>query len=179
MKIIFEHEEENNTGHLQEEEDVCIELPSDIVRKEPLPIPNVNEVDVVRHYTNLSRMNFGVDIGFYPLGSCTMKYNPKVNEDAARTEGFSNLHPLSPEVCTQGSLKLMWELKEYLKDISGMDDFTLQPSAGAQGELLGVMMAKAYFRSKGEKRTKEIIPDLSHSTNFDTALIYKIESITI
>jgi glycine dehydrogenase subunit 2 len=91
MKIIFEYEEEKNTGHLQEEdeeeeeEDVCIELPNDISRKELLPIPNVNEVDVVRHYTNLSRMNFGVDIGFYPLGSCTMKYNPKVNEDAART----------------------------------------------------------------------------------------------
>jgi glycine dehydrogenase subunit 2 len=88
-------------------------------------------------------MNFGVDIGFYPLGSCTMKYNPKVNEDAARAEGFSNLHPLSPEECTQGSLKLMWELKEYLKDITGMDDFSLQPSAGAQSELLGVMIAKA------------------------------------
>jgi glycine dehydrogenase subunit 2 len=112
MKIIFEYEEEKNTGHIQEEEeeDICIDLPSDIVREE-LPIPNVNEIDVVRHYTNLSRMNFGVDIGFYPLGSCTMKYNPKVNEDAARAEGFSNLHPLSPEVCTQGSLKLMWELK--------------------------------------------------------------------
>ena len=178
MKIIFEHEEENNTGHLQEE-DVCIELPSDIVRKEPLPIPNVNEVDVVRHYTNLSRMNFGVDIGFYPLGSCTMKYNPKVNEDAARAEGFSNLHPLSPEECTQGSLKLMWELKEYLKDITGMDDFSLQPSAGAQSELLGVMIAKAHFRSKGEKRTKAIIPDSAHGTNPATASICKMETLTI
>ncbi|MFL6496600.1 MAG: aminomethyl-transferring glycine dehydrogenase subunit GcvPB, partial [Nitrososphaera sp.] len=104
MKIIFEYEEQKNTGYIQEEQeekedeegknDVSIELPSDIVRKE-LPIPNLNEIDVVRHYTNLSRMNFGVDIGFYPLGSCTMKYNPKVNEDAARVEGFSNLHPMS------------------------------------------------------------------------------------
>ena len=185
MKIIFEYEEEKNTGHLQEEgegggedNNFCIELPSDIVRKE-LPIPNVNEVDVVRHYTNLSRLNFGVDIGFYPLGSCTMKYNPKVNEDAARVEGFSNLHPLSPEVCTQGSLKLMWELKEYLKDITGMDDFTLQPSAGAQGELLGVIIAKAYFRQKGEKRTKAIIPDSAHGTNPATASMCKLETITI
>jgi glycine dehydrogenase subunit 2 len=180
MKIIFEYEEEKNTGHVQEEEeeDVCIDLPSDIVRKE-LNIPNVNEVDVVRHYTNLSRMNFGIDIGFYPLGSCTMKYNPKVNEEAARVEGFSNLHPLSPEECTQGSLKLMWELKEYLKDITGMDEFSMQPSAGAQGELLGVMMAKAYFRHKGEKRTKAIIPDSAHGTNPATASMCKLETITI
>src|SRR3712207_5049334 len=126
VRTIFEYEEEKNTGHVQQEqeegeerediEDIHIELPNDIVRKEQLPIPDLSEIDVVRHYTNLSRMNFGVDIGFYPLGSCTMKYNPKVNEDAARAEGFSNLHPLSPEECTQGSLKLMWDLKEYLKD---------------------------------------------------------------
>src|SRR6266540_1776752 len=167
MKLIFEYEE-SITGHVpaiqsknegdgnnniesEGEEDILHGLPKELVRKE-LPLPNVSEVDVVRHYTNMSRMNYGVDIGFYPLGSCTMKYNPKVNEDAARSEGFSNLHPLSPEECTQGSLQLMWELKEYLKEITGMDDFSLQPSAGAQGELLGVMMTKAYFRRKGEKR---------------------------
>jgi glycine dehydrogenase subunit 2 len=182
MKIIFEYEEEKNSGHIQEEEeeddDVYIELPSDLVRKE-LPIRNVNEVDVVRHYTNLSRMNFGIDIGFYPLGSCTMKYNPKVNEDAARAEGFSNLHPLSPEECTQGSLQLMWELKEYLKEITGMDDFSLQPSAGAQCELLGVMMVKAHFSRRGEKRTKAIIPDSAHGTNPATASMCKLETIAI
>src|SRR5215212_680349 len=177
MKIIFEYPEEKNTGHIQEE-DVSIELPSDLVRKE-LPIPNINEVDVVRHYTNLSRMNFGVDIGFYPLGSCTMKYNPKVNEDAARAEGFSNLHPMSPEECIQGSLQLMWELKEYLKDITGMDDFSLQPSAGAQSELLGVMIAKAHFKLNGEKRTKAIIPDSAHGTNPATASMCKMETITV
>jgi glycine dehydrogenase subunit 2 len=183
MKTIFEYEEEKNTGHLQEEEeeeeDLYIDLPNDIVRKEELPIPDLNEIDVVRHYTNLSRMNFGVDIGFYPLGSCTMKYNPKVNEDASRAEGFNNLHPLSPADCTQGSLKLMWELKEYLKDIAGMDDFSLQPAAGAQGELLGIMIAKAYFKDKGEKRTKAIIPDSAHGTNPATASICKLETITI
>ena len=178
MKTIFDYKEEKNSGHLQEE-DVCIELPSDIVRKEELSIPNLSEIDVVRHYTNLSRMNFGVDIGFYPLGSCTMKYNPKVNEDSARAKGFSSLHPLSPEECTQGSLKLMWYLKEYLKDITGMDDFSLQPSAGAQGELLGVIMAKAYFRDKGEKRTKAIIPDSAHGTNPATASMCRLETITV
>jgi glycine dehydrogenase subunit 2 len=177
MKLIFEYEEQKNSEHLQEE-DVQIELPSELVRKE-LPIPNVNEVDVVRHYTNLSRMNFGVDIGFYPLGSCTMKYNPKVNEDAARAEGFRNLHPLSPEECTQGSLQLMWELEMYLKEITGMNDFSLQPSAGAQGELLGVMIAKAYFRHRGEKRTIAIIPDSAHGTNPATASMCKLETTTI
>jgi len=184
MKTIFDYQEEKNTGHLQEEEveekeDISIELPNDVVRKEKLPIPDLNEIDVVRHYTNLSRMNFGVDIGFYPLGSCTMKYNPKVNEDAARTEGFSNLHPLSPEECTQGSLRLMWEFKEYLKHITGMDDFSLQPAAGAQGELLGVMMGKAYFKDRGEKRTKAIIPDSAHGTNPATASMCKLETITV
>jgi glycine dehydrogenase subunit 2 len=181
MKTIFEYEEEKITGHLEEADkgDVNLELPNEIVREEELPIPDLSEIDVVRHYTNLSRMNFGVDIGFYPLGSCTMKYNPKVNEDAARAEGFSNLHPLSPEECIQGSLKLMWELKEYLKNITGMDDFSLQPAAGAQGELLGVMMAKAYFKDKGEKRTKAIIPDSAHGTNPATASMCRLETITV
>ncbi|MGH9993217.1 MAG: aminomethyl-transferring glycine dehydrogenase subunit GcvPB [Nitrososphaera sp.] len=176
MKTIFEYEEENS-GHIQEE-DIDVELPTELLRKE-LPIPDISEVNVVRHYTNLSRMNFAVDTGFYPLGSCTMKYNPKVNEDAARAEGFRNLHPLSPETCAQGSLQLMWELKEYLKEITGMNDFSLQPSAGAQGELLGVMIAKAYFKHRREKRTKAIIPDSAHGTNPATASMCKLATITI
>src|SRR5919198_84830 len=176
MKIIFEYEEETS-GHLPDE-DINIDLPGNLVRRD-LPLPNISEVNVVRHFTNLSRMNFGVDVGFYPLGSCTMKYNPRVNEDAARTDGFSNLHPLSPEEYSQGSLQLMWELKGYLKEITGMDDFSLQPSAGAQGELLGVIMAKAYFRHKGEKRTKTIIPDSAHGTNPATASMCRLKTITI
>src|SRR2546425_7630997 len=112
MKIIFEYEEENSE-HV-EDEDICIELPSNLVRKE-LPIPDISEVNVVRHFTNLSRMNFGVDVGFYPLGSCTMKYNPRVNEDPARADGFSNLHPLSRKESVKAPLQLMWELKEILK----------------------------------------------------------------
>src|SRR5919109_5133588 len=177
MKIIFEYEEEKNSEHLQEE-DVCIELPSELVRKE-LPLPNVNEVDVVKHYTNISRMNFGVDIGFYPLGSCTMKYNPKVNEDIARLDGFKDLHPLSHESCIQGSLQLMWEFEQDLKKITGMDAFSLQPAAGAQGELLGVMMTKAYYKQKNEKRKKIIIPDSAHGTNAATSAMCKFETLTI
>jgi glycine dehydrogenase subunit 2 len=178
LKLIFEYNEQKNSEHLQEEEEVVIDLPDELIRGE-LPIPNVNEVEVVRHYTNLSRMNFGVDVGFYPLGSCTMKYNPKINEDAVRAEGFSNLHPLSPEKCSQGSLQLMWELEMYLKEITGMNDFSLQPSAGAQGELLGVMIAKAYFRQRAEKRTIAIIPDSAHGTNPATASMCKLQTITI
>jgi len=176
MKLIFEYEQQN-TGHLPDE-DVQIDLPKDLLRKE-LPLPNVSEVDVVRHYTNLSKRNFGVDIGFYPLGSCTMKYNPKINEDLASLEGFRDLHPLSPEDCAQGALQLMWELEQDLKEITGMDDFSLQPAAGAQGELLGIMITKAYFKQKNEKRMKIIIPDSAHGTNPASAAMCKCETITI
>ena len=149
MKLIFEYEE-NISGHVpriqkvntdkkdkdrdknDENREFLADLPSDLARKE-LRLPNVGEVDVVRHYTNMSRMNFGIDLGFYPLGSCTMKYNPKINEDMARLEGFSQLHPLSHESCIQGSLQLMWELEQDFNKITGMDAFSLQPAAGAPG----------------------------------------------
>ena len=111
MKLIFEYEEQT-TGHLPDE-DIQIDLPKEIIRKE-LPLPNVSEVSVVRHYINLSKRNFAVDVGFYPLGSCTMKYNPKINEDLARLEGLRDLHPLSPDDCVQGALQLMWELEQDL-----------------------------------------------------------------
>jgi len=184
MKTIFEYEEQT-TGHVRDidntekkEEDILTELPKDLIRIE-LPLPNVSEINVIRHYTNMSRMNFGIDIGFYPLGSCTMKYNPKINEDVARLGGFMKLHPLSHESCTQGSLQLMWELEQDLKKITGMDAFSLQPAAGAQGELLGIMITKAYFKQKNEKRTKIIIPDSAHGTNPATAGMCKFETITI
>lgn len=196
MKLIFEYEEQNTTGHVAaygtehhdeddgetegRDQDILTGLPKDLIRKE-LPLPNVSEINVVRHYTNMSRMNYGVDIGFYPLGSCTMKYNPKINEDSARLEGFMNLHPLSHDSCIQGSLQLMWELEQYLTEITGMDVFSLQPAAGAQGELLGVMITKAHFEQKRnvEKRTKIIIPDSAHGTNPATAAMCKFETITI
>jgi glycine dehydrogenase subunit 2 len=127
--------------------------------------PEVSEVDVVRHYTRLSQRNFGLDAGFYPLGSCTMKYNPKVNEAIARLPGFTMLHPYEPEELCQGTLELMHELEGFLAEISGMDAITLQPSAGAHGELCGLLMIAAYFRDRGRPRTKVIIPDTAHGTN--------------
>ncbi|MFL6385109.1 MAG: aminomethyl-transferring glycine dehydrogenase subunit GcvPB, partial [Nitrososphaeraceae archaeon] len=159
-------------------EDILTGLTKYLIRKE-IPLPNVSEVNVIRHYTNISRMNFGVDIGFYPLGSCTMKYNPKINEDIARLDGFKDLHPISPESCIQGSLQLMWEFEQDLKKITGMDAFSLQPAAGAQGELLGIMITKTYYKQKNEKRTKIIIPDSAHGTNPATAAMCKFETITI
>ena len=146
MKLIFDYEESisdhvprikkqnGNKNNNTENRHFLADLPNDLARKE-LPLPNVSEVEVVRHYTNMSRMNYGVDLGFYPLGSCTMKYNPKINEDVASLEGFSQLHPLSHESCIQGSLQLMWELERDFNKITGMDAFSLQPAAGAQGEL--------------------------------------------
>ena len=112
-----------------------------------LNLPELAEVDIVRHYTRLSRRNFGVDVGFYPLGSCTMKYNPKVHENVARLDGFTGLHPYAPESFAQGNLQLLHELAGYLSEICGMDDFTLQPAAGAHGELTGVMIIKKHFNS--------------------------------
>ncbi len=140
-------------------------LPDDLVRKD-LPLPELSELDVVRHFTNISHLNYSVDGGFYPLGSCTMKYNPKVNEETARFPGFALTHPLQPEETVQGNLALMFTLQEWLKEISGFSGVSLQPAAGAHGELAGVLIIRAYHRAKGdEKRTKIIIPDSAHGTN--------------
>ena len=128
-------------------------------------LPELSEVDIVRHYTRLSRRNFGVDMGFYPLGSCTMKYNPKVNENVARLDGFTSLHPYAPEAFAQGNLQLLYELAASLSEICGMADFTLQPAAGAHGELTGVMVIKKHFEKKGQKRSTILIPDAAHGTN--------------
>jgi glycine dehydrogenase subunit 2 len=127
--------------------------------------PDVSEMDVVRHYTRLSQWNFGLDSGFYPLGSCTMKYNPKINEAAARLPGFASVHPYQPEHLSQGALELMHSLEGYLAEITGMEAITLQPSAGAHGELCGLLMMAAYFKAEGRPRTKIIIPDTAHGTN--------------
>jgi len=140
-------------------------LPEELLREEVEGFPEVSEVEVVRHFTRLSQWNFGVDHGFYPLGSCTMKYNPKVNEEAAALKGFSKTHPYQPQDLSQGILQLMYELEAYLCEISGMDKATLQPAAGAHGELTGLMLIKAYHQSRGERRNKVILPDSSHGTN--------------
>src|SRR5499425_3762200 len=140
-------------------------LPAKFLRNDAPDLPEVSEFDVVRHYSRLSRMNYGVDTHFYPLGSCTMKYNPKINEDMARLPGFARLHPLAPEASAQGALQLMYELAQDLAEISGMDHVSLQPAAGAQGELAGVLMIRAYHLARGERRTKVLIPDSAHGTN--------------
>lgn len=140
-------------------------LPTDCLRAAAPELPEISEVDAVRHYTALSRRNFGVDNGFYPLGSCTMKYNPKINEDTARLPGFANVHPLQTATTVQGALQLMYELQNYLAAIAGMDAFTLQPAAGAHGELTGLKLIRAYHEHNGEQRTKVIVPDSAHGTN--------------
>lgn len=139
--------------------------PARWVRRDLEGVPEMSEVEVIRHFTRLSQWNYGVDSGFYPLGSCTMKYNPKVNEDIARLPGFAGLHPYAPEEMTQGALRLMADLERFLAEISGMDRVTLQPSAGAQGELTGMLMIRAYLVDRGHPRKKVIIPDTAHGTN--------------
>ncbi len=141
------------------------ELPHNFVRKD-LPLPELAEIDVIRHYMHLSHLNYSVDKGFYPLGSCTMKYNPRINEVMARLPGFAYCHPLQPIESLQGSLVLMYDLQEMLKEIAGFSGVTLQPAAGAQGEFTGVMIIRAYHKSRGDvKRTKMLIPDSAHGTN--------------
>ncbi len=154
-------------------------LPEEFLRSDIEGFPEVSEPQVVRHYTRLSEMNFGVDTGFYPLGSCTMKYNPKINEDVARLSGFSALHPYEPERFCQGALEIMYELEGFLQEISGMDAVTLQPSAGAQGELTGLLMVAACLKDRGERRTKIIIPDTAHGTNPASAMLAGFEVVTI
>jgi glycine dehydrogenase subunit 2 len=144
-----------------------------------LDLPEVAEIDLVRHYTNLSRRNFGVDLGFYPLGSCTMKYNPKLNENAASLPGFTGLHPYAPNVFAQGNLELMYEMQEYLGNIFGMAQFTLQPAAGAHGELTGIMMIKKYFEKKGHRRHIILIPDTAHGTNPASSALCGFDAVTL
>lgn len=141
------------------------ELPSEHLRGN-LPLPEVGEMETLRHYTRLSQLNHSILTGFYPLGSCTMKYNPVINEDTARMAGFAHAHPLQPSEMVQGSLAVMYHLQEWLKEIAGFAGVSLQPAAGAQGELAGVMMIRAYHESrKDEKRNKILIPDSAHGTN--------------
>ncbi len=138
----------------------------DMLREDDLDFPEVSELDIVRHYTLLSKKNYSVDSGFYPLGSCTMKYNPKINEEVAKESKFSRLHPLQPESTVQGALEVMYQVQEYINEISGMDATSLQPAAGAHGELTGLMLIKKYHMMRNdEKRTKIIVPDSAHGTN--------------
>lgn len=140
-------------------------LPENLLRAN-LPLPEIAEMDVVRHFTRLSQLNHGIDLGFYPLGSCTMKYNPKINEEMARLPGFAHIHPLQPIETVQGALALMYDLQEMLKEISGFDAITMQPAAGAHGELTGILVMRAYHQQRGDdKRVKILVPDSAHGTN--------------
>jgi glycine dehydrogenase subunit 2 len=154
-------------------------IPSHLLRETVEGFPQLSEVDVVRHFTRLSQWNYGVDSGFYPLGSCTMKYNPKINEEVARMNGFANIHPYRPENLVQGILKLMHELGEFLAEITGMDTATLQPAAGAHGELTGMVMIRAAFQARGEKRKKVLVPDTAHGTNCSTSTVASFQMVEI
>ncbi len=179
MELIFEKSRVGRRASEIQGFDVpAVELDASLVRAE-IDLPEVAEIDLVRHYTQLSRRNFGVDIGFYPLGSCTMKYNPKINEDMAKLAGFTEAHPYAPEAWSQGSLQLMFELEKDLREICGMDAFTLQPAAGAHGELTGVMLIKKYFEKRGEKRSKMLIPDAAHGTNPASSALCGYEIVSV
>jgi glycine dehydrogenase subunit 2 len=157
------------------------ELPGPALRTRAPRLPEVSELELLRHYNRLAHLNHAIDLGFYPLGSCTMKYNPKVNEWAARLPGLADSHPLDPAELAQGSLELMWLLAELLKEISGFPALSLQPAAGAHGELTGMLMTRAFHRAngEGEQRTKVLVPDSAHGTNPATATMVGYETVTI
>lgn len=178
MKTIFEKTNGIDGINLTGENIDVNFIPSDCLRKNEVGLPQLSELDVMRHYKELSDLNFCIEKGFYPLGSCTMKYNPKVNEFLSSLDGF-NIHPNSPDEMAQGSLKLMYNLQNALLKVTGMDAITLQPSAGAHGEMTGMMIIKKYFDTIGEKRTKVIIPDSAHGTNPASARMSGFDIIEI
>ncbi len=170
IPVIFERGAPGRVGYSLPPSDVPDEpldaiIPASHRRTRPAALPEVSELDVVRHYTALSHRNYSIDEGFYPLGSCTMKYNPKINEDVARLPGFARLHPYQPEELAQGALQLLWELEHDLAEISGMDRVTFQPAAGAHGEMTALLMISKYFEDRGERRTTVVVPDSAHGTN--------------
>ena len=162
------------------ERDLGSVIPADFIRAQAAELPEVSEVDAVRHFTALSKMNHGVDSGFYPLGSCTMKYNPKVNEEVARYSGFSRIHPYQSEKTVQGALELLYQTDNMLAEITGMARVSLQPAAGAHGEMAGLMIIKAYHQHRGDtKRQKIVVPDSSHGTNPASAAVVGFDVIEV
>jgi glycine dehydrogenase subunit 2 len=177
---IYEISSPGRLGVRYPEPDVPVTaLPEALVRKE-LPLPELSELDVIRHFTHLSTLNYNIDSGLYPLGSCTMKYNPKINEEVARLPGFAFSHPLQPVETVQGNLALMYQLQEWLQEISGFKAVSLQPAAGAQGELTGVMIIRAYHHARGDKSRKKIlIPDSAHGTNPASSAMSGFEVVNV
>jgi glycine dehydrogenase subunit 2 len=154
-------------------------LPASALADTPPPLPEVGEIDLVRHFVNLSARNMSIDTNFYPLGSCTMKYNPKRHERLATLRGMANIHPLQSDESCQGMLEMLWHMQQILAEIAGLDTVSLQPAAGAQGELTALLVASAYFRDKGEERTRVLIPDSAHGTNPASAALAGFGAVTI
>ncbi len=181
--LIFELSKKGRKGYsLPEDYDrthSTAELPEALRRKEAARLPECDELTVVRHYTNLSHNNFGVNDGFYPLGSCTMKYNPVINEELAGLKAFAGLHPLQPAETCQGALEVYYNLQESLAELAGLSQFTLNPCAGAHGELTGLMVIRAYHESRGDVRTKVLIPDSAHGTNPASAAVCGLEVVEV
>ena len=181
MKLIFERSVEERSLSLLPSCDVPEVKPSkEHQRTSRINLPEVSEIEISRHYTELAGQTYGINNGIYPLGSCTMKYNPKVNEDVANLPGFTNVHPLQSSESVQGSLEVLKKAETYLNEITGMDNFTFQPAAGAHGEFTGMLLIKAYHESRGDyKRTKVLIPDTAHGTNPATATMVGYEVVNI
>ncbi|WP_233881110.1 aminomethyl-transferring glycine dehydrogenase subunit GcvPB [Virgibacillus halodenitrificans] len=183
--LIFERSREGRTSYSLPELDVPDydidqEMEEVYIRKSAPELPEVSELDIIRHYTGLSNRNYGVDSGFYPLGSCTMKYNPKINEDVARLDGFSHIHPYQNANSVQGAMEMLYDLQASLKEITGMHEVSLQPAAGAHGEWTALMMIRAYHEANGDmERTKVIVPDSAHGTNPASATVAGFEAITV
>lgn len=183
--LIFEMSKEGRKGYQLPELDVPdvdldADFEEDYIRKEAPELPEVSELQIVRHYTALSNRNHGIDSGFYPLGSCTMKYNPKINEEIVRLPGFSFVHPYQDEETVQGAMELMYDLQTSLENITGMHKFTLQSAAGAQGEWAGLMMIRAYHEANGDtERTEVIVPDSAHGTNPASAAVAGFKAVTV
>ena len=183
-KLIFEISRPGRKGYQlpadKFETDGFAAIPADLLRKEKPELPEVSELDAVRHFTNLSTKNFGVDTGFYPLGSCTMKYNPKIHEEVASMPEFAGLHPLQDPESAQGALELYYNLQQALANLAGLEEFTLNPFAGAHGELTGLMVMRQYHISRGDlKRTKVIVPDTAHGTNPASAMVSGLEVVEV
>jgi glycine dehydrogenase subunit 2 len=186
VKTLFQDSSKGRTGVWPKEPkgNTEADIPACLLRDEAPKLPELSEIDVIRHFTRLSRLNYSVDSNFYPLGSCTMKYNPKFTEAVAAQPGFTALHPLIPQLkgaghMTQGALEVLYETEQLLGEITGMSAFTLQPMAGAHGELTGVMLMAAYHNDKGNRKTKIIVPDSAHGTNPASAAIAGYDVVSI
>ena len=181
MKLLFEHTDHNKTLSLLPELDVAqFDIPDKMKREQKLRFPNISENELSRHFSELETQVFGVNDGLYPLGSCTMKYNPRINEEVAGLEGFTQIHPLQPERTVQGALEALYTAEQYLCEITGMDKMTFQPSAGAHGELTGLLLIKSYHEKNGHtNRTKMLVPESAHGTNPASATMAGFKSVNI